>query len=86
MKTQRVPVPLSPEQKAEIRRRASSHGLSMAEFMRRSALGTFGAPGDDPDVWWDTKTAKRKKQIMRWESKRKGAPKIDGPTLPFAED
>lgn len=66
MKSERIPVAVDPGEKAEIRRRAEAHGVPVAVFMRKAALGVRGAPEDDPDAWWDSLSLSRKKQVRAW--------------------
>jgi len=62
----KLAVTLTPEEKAEIRHRASSHGLSMSAYMRTAGLATFGAAADDPDVIWSKLSPSRKHQVVGW--------------------
>jgi len=62
----RVPVTLSADEKAEVRRRAAAHGISMSAYMRTAALATYGAPEDDVEVIWSSLPQSRKEGVIRW--------------------
>lgn len=61
----RVPVTLSADEKAEVRRRAAAHGLSMSAYLRTTALATYG-PEDDVEAIWSSLPQSRKEGVIRW--------------------
>lgn len=74
----RLSVTVSPDERAELERRATMHGTSMAGFMRRAALGERSASEDDPDAWWDSLSLSRKKQVRAWLNASRGADRMPG--------
>lgn len=80
----RLSVTLTPSERAELRRRAAAHRLSLAAFIRKAALGVSKGPNADPDLWWDTLAPSRKAQVHGWLTKpgQEDHQRFDEP-LPF---
>lgn len=68
--TRRLSVTLAPHERTAIRDRAKAHGVSMAAFIRASALGERPTPGAASsahiDEWWESLPATRREQVYRW--------------------
>ncbi len=83
----RIQVTVLPAELGTIRARARMHGVSMAAYIRATALSqpTYG-PGD-ADGWWDTLDQGRKQQVMRWltDPKRRAQP-IPGQIAGFTDE
>lgn len=73
----RVTVGLTDGERANLRRRAHTHRVTVAAYMRAAALGH--RPGADPatapasaDDWWDSLPATRRAQVWQWVAAARG--------------
>jgi len=76
---------MKPEQRAKLEDRARAHGMSLSGYLVHCATLDRTDDPDDPDAWWDTKTPRRKVQIMQWESQRKRTDPPMGDPLPLED-
>ena len=76
---------MKPEQRAKLEARARAHDMSLSAYLVHCATLDRTDDPDDPDAWWDTKTPRRKTQIMRWESQRKHVDRPMGDPLPLED-
>ena len=74
----RLPVTLSAAEHSELARRASAHGVPMAEFIRRSVLaGAHVQATDAADDWWHAMTPRERDGIYRWLGKSHHSRPVD---------
>lgn len=81
-KPHRLTVRLDPTEHAEIKRRASAHGIPVAEYVRRATLSGAGA-GDSDDEWFAALPPSRQAQVRRWLDKPETVPAPGLLPLPF---